>query len=167
MPGIRQHPEARCTKACESGRAPQGLCIPLRTLLYYLEDDGTESVGLVVFDELEKSQSHLLVGQMDKYFKQTETGRQRAARVIPEPFFVHSDLVTGVQIADIVAYLLSWGFRFNSMTESHRSELERYDEAISAMRYRATREMCGKSDFQVWSFAYLDDLRSRSERTAT
>ena len=134
---------------------------------YYLEDDGPEAVGLVVFDELEKSQSHLLVGQMDTYFKQTETGRQRAAKVIPEPFFVHSDLVTGVQIVDILAYLLSWGFRFNPMSEPHRPELERYCEAISTMRYRATREMCGKSDFEIWSLAYLDDLRPRSERTVT
>jgi len=134
---------------------------------YYLEDDGPEAIGLVVFDELEKSQSHLLVGQMDTYFKQTETGRQRAARVIPEPFFVHSDLVTGVQIVDIIAYLLSWGFRFGSMSEPHRPELERYCNAISTMRYRATREMCGKSEFEIWSLAYLDDLRPRNEKTST
>jgi hypothetical protein len=134
---------------------------------YYLEDDGPESVGLIVFDELEKSQSHLLVGQMDTYFKQTETGRQRAARVIPEPFFVHSDLVTGVQIVDLVAYLLSWGYRLNSMNEPHRVELERYRDAISAMRYRATRDMCGKSDFGIWSLVYLDDLRPRNEIVPT
>lgn len=134
---------------------------------YFLEDDGPDAVGLVVFDELEKSQSHLLVGQMDTYFKQTEKGRQRASRVIPEPFFVHSDLVTGVQIVDILAYLLSWGFRFNAMTEPHRPELERYCDAIAAMRYRATREMCGKTDFEIWSLAYLDDLRPKNEQVPT
>lgn len=132
---------------------------------YYLEDDGAESVGLIVFDELEKSQSHLLVGQMDTYFKQTETGRLRAARVIPEPFFVHSDLVTGVQIVDILAYLISWGFRFNAMDEPHRTELERYCDAIATMRYRAIREVCGNPGFVVWSLAYLDDLRPRDERS--
>jgi hypothetical protein len=134
---------------------------------YYLEDDGMDSVGLVVFDELEKSQSHLLVEQMDKYFKGTETGRQRAARVIPEPFFVHSDLVTGVQVADIVAYLLSWGFRITAMKEPHRPELDRYCDAIAALRYRAMREMCGKSGFEIWSLAYLDDLRPKNERVST
>ena len=38
-------------------------------------------------------------------------GRHRASRIIPEPFFAHSDLTTGVQIADLVAYVISWGFR--------------------------------------------------------
>lgn len=131
---------------------------------YFLEDDSPESVGLVVFDELEKTQSHLLIGQMDTYFKETGTGRQRASRVVPEPFFVHSDMVTGVQVADLVAYLISWAFRFNAMNEPHRPELERYCDAIAAMRYRAVREMCGKADFEVWSLAYLDDLRPVSER---
>jgi Protein of unknown function (DUF3800) len=56
--------------------------------------------GIVVFDELEKTKSHLLIDQAHRYFKDTATGRHRATLIIPEPFFVHSDLSTGVQIAD-------------------------------------------------------------------
>ena len=68
---------------------------------YFLEDNAADEQGVVVFDELEKSQSHLLIDQMHRYFEETAVGRHRASRIIPEPFFVHSDLTTGVQIADL------------------------------------------------------------------
>ena len=71
---------------------------------YFLEDNDDREQGIVVFDELEKSQSHLLIDQMRRYFAETRVGQQRSSHIIPEPFFVHSDLTTGVQIADLVAY---------------------------------------------------------------
>ena len=35
---------------------------------YFLEDNAAREQGIVVFDELEKSQSHLLIDQMHRYF---------------------------------------------------------------------------------------------------
>ena len=90
---------------------------------YFLEDLGPDAFGIAVFDELEKVQSHLLVGQMDSYFKRTLRGRQRAGRILPEPLFVHSDLTTGVQIADLIAYIISWGMRFGTMSRPARTEI--------------------------------------------
>ena len=78
---------------------------------YFLEDKETVPSGIIVFDELEKSQSHILLEQMDRYFKSTANGRQRSNQIIPEPFFVHSDLTTGIQLADLIAYIISWGVR--------------------------------------------------------
>ena len=40
---------------------------------------------------------------MHRYFADTAVGWHRAGRIIPEPFLVYSDLITGVQIADLVA----------------------------------------------------------------
>ena len=76
---------------------------------YYLEDISTNEMGLIVFDELEKAKCRILIGQLESYFLETEKGYQRSARIVPEPFFVHSDLTTIVQLADIVAYSLNWG----------------------------------------------------------
>ena len=90
---------------------------------YFLEDNNTMEQGIVVFDELEKSQSHLLIDQMHRYFADTVVGQQRSSRIIPEPFFVHSDLTTGVQIADLVAYVISCGFRMARMNKPARPEL--------------------------------------------
>jgi hypothetical protein len=107
---------------------------------YFLEDTGADALGLVVFDELERVQSHILVEQMNRYFQDTWTGRTRSARVIPEPFFVHSELTTGVQLADLIAYLLSWGFRTPRMNEAARQELRPIVDRACQLRHRAIRE---------------------------
>ncbi|OGJ90695.1 MAG: hypothetical protein A2487_18025 [Candidatus Raymondbacteria bacterium RifOxyC12_full_50_8] len=130
---------------------------------YFLEDMGHENQGLVVFDELEKAKSHILINQMYRYFRDTAKGKMRADRIIPEPFFVHSDLTTGVQLADLAAYVLSWGFRTPSMAEPARPELSGYADQIASLRYRAIREIGGKPDFVIWSVAHITDLRCRAD----
>ena len=131
---------------------------------YFLEDNAADEQGIVVFDELEKSKSHLLIDQMHRYFADTAVGRHRADRIIPEPFFVHSDLTTGVQIADLVAYVISWGFRMPRMTKPARAELSQLANQVAGLRYRATRERLGNPQFEIWSFAHIADLRTKAER---
>ncbi|MCB9682128.1 MAG: DUF3800 domain-containing protein [Alphaproteobacteria bacterium] len=130
---------------------------------YFLDERPYAPRGIVVFDELERSQCHLLVNQMRLYFLETATGRRRAGRVIPEPFFVHSDLTTLIQLADLLAYVVSWGVRVGPMTRPARPELATLAQAACDLRYRATRERDGQP-FYVWSFAVIDDLRPRDER---
>jgi hypothetical protein len=78
----------------------------LERFFYYLEDRSTTEMGLVVFDELDKARSRILINQLGAYCRDTHTGYVRSSRIVPEPFFVHSDLTTVIQIADIVAYCL-------------------------------------------------------------
>jgi len=136
----------------------------------FLEDQSSEQAypqqGVLVFDELEKAKSHLLIDQAHRYFKDTATGRHRSSLIIPEPFFVHSDLTTGVQIADLVAYCISWGFRLPSMTRPSRGELAPYIEQIKGLRHRALRQKMGKANFEIWSISYIPDLRTSVEREA-
>jgi len=133
---------------------------------YFLEDIDPTAAGIVVFDELEKSRSHILVEQMSRYFRYTVKGRLRSGQIIPEPFFVHSDLTTGVQLADLVAYLISWGFRTGDLTAPARSELAGYVEQVCQLRHRAIREVRGNPNFVIWSFATINDLRAREEIAA-
>lgn len=123
---------------------------------YYklLKRDGATARGLVVFDELERSQSHLLIDQMSRYFRGTETGRMRAGRVIPEPFFVHSDLTTGVQLADLVAYLVAWNVRVLGMDRPARTELDPLGELVL--------DLCDP-DYIRRNIAVVKDLRPRPE----
>jgi len=134
---------------------------------YFLEDEtertGTQQQGVLVFDELEKSKSHILIEQAHRYFKDTQTGRQRSSLIVPEPFFVHSDLTTGVQLADLVAYCLSWGFRLPTMTKPSREELKPYVEQIRHMRYRTVRKKQGVEAFEIWSIQRIADLRTSVE----
>lgn len=134
---------------------------------YFLEDKDTSLSGIIVFDELEKSQSHILIKQMDRYFKDTARGKQRAGQIIPELFFVHSDLTTGIQLADFVAYIASWNVRFEGMNEPRRLELDSLTEQLLSLRYRAVREVDGNPNYHVWSFAVITDLRAREDRSET
>jgi hypothetical protein len=132
---------------------------------YYLEDRSPTEMGLVVFDELEKAQSRILIHQMERYFLETENGYQRSSRIVPEPFFVHSDLTTAVQLADIVAYCFNWGIRLNSMTEATRREIEPFAEVAFNMRYVGRRfDEADGQEWPVYGVFYLDDLRPRQER---
>lgn len=132
---------------------------------YFLDDQPPFQQGLVIFDELERSQSHILTNQMEVYFEHTATGRLRASRIVPEPLFVHSDLTTMVRVADYVAYIISWAVRFGPMTRDARPGLQQLAQIVMGMRYRAVRDR-GGADFHVWSFTYIDDLRPRAEREA-
>lgn len=131
---------------------------------YFLEDVDPAAAGVVVFDELEKSKSHILLGQMDSYFKLTAKGRKRAKQIIPEPFFVHSDLTTGIQVADLAAYIISWGFRTARLLEPKREELKNLVHIISQLRHHSERHVEGQTNFKVWSFGIIQDLRGGSAR---
>ncbi len=130
----------------------------------YLENCRSDEMGIVVFDELEKTQSHMLVDQMYRYFRDTAKGMHRASRVIPEPFFVHSDLTTGVQLADIVAYIISWNVRVHTMSRSGRSELDDLGELVKQLRYICTVSGEDGREYPLHSFAVIDDIRPRDER---
>jgi hypothetical protein len=132
---------------------------------YWVDEQPGHERGLVVFDELERSKSHVLNGQMAAYFRSTLTGRVRSGRIVPEPFFVHSDLTTGIRIADLVAYLVAWNVRVGAMSARGRPELDELGKLVIQLRHRATVERPGYPDgFWVWSFAVIEDLRTKDER---
>jgi hypothetical protein len=130
---------------------------------YFLEPRDDRSMGIIVFDELEKSRSHVLVDQSHRYFRDLKTGQTRAKRIVPEPFFVHSELTTGIQLADIVAYTISWGVRFKSLTKPARPELAEFAALVLKLRQRAVLKRNG-ADFEVLSFAHINDLRTQNEK---
>ena len=135
---------------------------------YFLEDrsqvTGRQEHGILVFDELEKSQSHILLDQAHRYFRDTATGKQRTTHIVPEPFFVHSDLTTGIQIADLVAYCISWGLRFGAMAEPIRVELGEFADQIRRLQYWTSREKPGGASQKIGSFNYISDLRTSREK---
>lgn len=134
----------------------------LERFFYWLEDSRPGELGLVIFDELERSRCHLLIDQMALYFRTTQRGRLRAARIIPEPFFVHSELTTAIQVTDLVAYIIAWGLRFGAMDGPRREELSSLAELVLGLRYRTKKP--DQPDFTVWSFTLIEDLRPKVEK---
>lgn len=101
---------------------------------------------------------------MYQYFQKTSKGQLRAGRIIPEPFFVHSDLTTAIQLADLVAYTIAWNVRVGRMDAPKRDELDELGQLVCALRYRTVRPTESNPDFAVWSFAVIEDLRPTGER---
>lgn len=121
---------------------------------HFLNVQQSGQMGIVIFDELEKSKSHLLVRQMGEYFLRTKNGRDRASLIIPEPMFVHSDLTTMIQVADLVAYIVSWGVRLPGMTEPPREELATLAGEVVKLRYRHQTP----GEHGMWGFKLITSL---------
>lgn len=121
--------------------------------------------GVLIFDEQDRALSQSLLDQMHRYFIETGRGRQRAERLIPMPFFVHSELTPAIQLADLVAYIVNWGLRTERMFEPARSELRPYADKVFELRYQyegSKRILGGRG--KKSGIVYIDDLRTRRER---
>ncbi len=120
--------------------------------------------GIIVFDELDVTQSRRLGSHMRAYFEDTRTGRERAKRILPEPFFVHSDITTLVQVADLVAYSLNWGWRLEGkMTKATRVEIELFAAQIAGLQFKGKQQK-GTKIWTLRGFCFIQDLRSSRER---
>lgn len=128
----------------------------LERYYYFLDEKKEQPSGIIVFDETEKNHSQRLIQQIENYFKKTSKGKMRSNLLIPEPLFVHSDLTTGVQIADIVAYIISWGLRLKGMeTDNVRPELSNLVELVKLLRYRTVREVESGKNREIWSITFV------------
>jgi len=127
----------------------------------FLNGQADDPMGYLVFDELDKSASHVLLGQVNSYFIKTANGRTRSRLIIPEPFFVHSDLTTLVQVTDIIAYSLSWGLRLHSMTEPAREELALVVQAARGLQFRHETKTR-----TTWGYTLIRDLRPSAAQIA-
>jgi hypothetical protein len=125
--------------------------------------------GVLIFDEQDRALSQGLLNQIHKYFVETDRGKQRAERMIPMPFFVHSELTPAIQFADIVAYITNWGLRMPRMPEPARAEMKPLADKVFALRYQGHeipvpgRILKGRKK-KTWGIAYIEDLRPRDEQ---
>jgi len=126
-------------------------------------DDIPRPMGTIVFDEVEKSQSQILIEQMERYFLRTNKGKVRSRLIVPEPLFVHSDLTTMIQMADLIAYIVSWGVRLTGgarpMTKPRRDELDSLARQVCGLRYHAKTP----GGYDTWGFTTIGELRAKDE----
>lgn len=84
----------------------------LERFFYFLEVK--KEHGLLVLDEVDKTDDRRFVRRLETYFQKTQTGRYRTAWIVPTPLFVASDMTYAVQAADLCIYCVNWGFRLPS-----------------------------------------------------
>lgn len=127
----------------------------LERFFYFLESQ--HDFGLLVMDEVDKSNDRKFVRQMDAYFTKTATGRYRTAWIVPTPFFVSSDLTYPIQAADLCIYCVNWGFRLPSqgMSAATRDEIAReFGPWLHQLQYRGDAYREGEI-FKTWGITYV------------
>ncbi len=123
---------------------------------YFLESQQPEEDGTIIFDEVEKSMSRLRIIQMNNYFQRSYNGTIRSSLILPEPIFVHSDLTTGIQVADLIAYVISWNFRNARLTKPRRPELNPFLKCIRAMEFKYAPNT-GAYPYKIKSIITIDN----------
>jgi hypothetical protein len=136
-----------CAVPCGAARPPVDHDRPEDTLrkdhtflferfFYFLEKE--RRMGLLVMDEVEKTEDRRFVQKLHSYFTNTAKGRERARWIVPAPFFVSSDMALPVQVADVLIYALNWGYRHTKeMTAPTRPEIaERYGPRIERFKWK-------------------------------
>ena len=76
---------------------------------YLLEEK--QQHGILVMDEVDKTEDRRFVRRMERYFTKTDNGRYRASWIVPTPVFVSSATSYAIQAADLCIYCVNWGFR--------------------------------------------------------
>jgi hypothetical protein len=80
------------------------------------------------------------------------------ASISSEPIRDTDDETLGLlrrDIADLIAYIISWGLRIKGMKEPARQELDEYVELIKPLRYRTTRDIGAVANMEIWSITYV------------
>lgn len=105
-----------------------------------------KETGILILDESEKELDRKFVNSLERLFRRHEAARRFTRTIVPNPFFVASDMSYLIQAADIVLYILNWGFRLSSSDPAPpRMELERLDSGrIRAMIDRRQASSGGK-----------------------
>lgn len=108
----------------------------LERFFYFLERE--REMGLLVMDEVEKTSDRKFVARLHDYFTKTLNGRIRTRWIVPTPFFVSSDMLLPVQVADVVIYCINWGYRrAPEMTAEPRPEIaSRFGSKINQLKWR-------------------------------
>lgn len=134
----------------------------LERYFYHLEDE--DQHGLVVMDQVEASSDRRFVRRLEEYFQKTQTGRHRAARIVPAPFFVASDMCYPVQAADVAIYCVNWGFRLplRGMTAETRSEIaENFGPWLAQLQFLGRQQGREGDSFNTYGIVYVPDPYTR------
>ncbi len=126
----------------------------LERVFYFLEE--RKEMGLLVMDGTEKQADLRLVRQMERYFVQSCTGRERTSRIVPAPLFVESDMSYGVQVADLCIYCLNWAWRSPAMLEPVRPELCPLVHELQALVWHGAGQRQGHA-FRTHGLVFVPD----------
>jgi hypothetical protein len=130
----------------------------LERYFYHLEQERQH--GLLVMDEVEKTDDRRFVSRLEAYFRKTQTGRYRSSWIVPAPFFVSSEMTYPVQAADLAIYCINWGFRLptRGMDAPVRREIaEDFGRWLAQLQFRGQGYREGEV-YDSYGIVFVPDL---------
>ena len=115
--------------------------------------------GLLILDEVDKTEDRRFVRRLESYFTKTSTGRYRTTWIVPAPLFVSSEMTYAVQAADLVIYCINWGFRIpaSGMNAPTRTEISsRFASWIGNLQFRGHSYRDGNV-FDIFGVTFVPD----------
>ena len=155
---------AAIPRGAEKPDTPEAYEYLRKDLVYLLQRyfdflDSKEEHGLMVLDEVEKTEDRRFVRRLERYFTKTQTGRIRSTWIVPSPFFVASDMAYPIQVADMVIYCINWGFRLPSrgMNAPVRDELaDEFSPWIRRLQFQGQSHHDGET-YEEFGIVYVPD----------
>jgi hypothetical protein len=119
--------------------------------------------GFLIMDQCEKKFDKKFKKQLHNYFKKTEIGKKQSEFIIPEPFFIESDINYFIQIADLIIYIINHGYRKAPfMNKPARKEIkDKYEEKIRSLEFFTTDKIKrdGKTiDGSIYGIKLVKDI---------
>ncbi len=127
----------------------------LERFFYFLEEKRQH--GLLVMDEVEKTEDRRFVKRLEAYCTRTKRGRYFTAWIVPTPFFVSSDMTYPLQAADLCIYCINWGFRLPSqgMNAPRRDEIgDEFGPWLGQLQFRGQGYEAGEV-FPTFGIRYV------------
>jgi len=129
----------------------------LERFFYFLETEREH--GILVMDEVDKTEDRRFVARLQAYFTKTANGRYRTTWIVPTPFFVASDMTYAIQAADVCIYCINWGFRLAAigMDAPARNEIAgEFGPWLSRLQFRGQGYRDGEV-FESFGIIYVPD----------
>lgn len=127
------------------------------------DDRFQNEVAIIIHDSKDIPYSKRLIQQMQEYFSGTGKGISRSEYLCPFPFFSISHLTPFIEIVDLAAYCINWGYRSGPINLKTRKEIEHLGQMFGDLQISIDVMRSGKY-VKLYGIHFIDDLRPRSEK---
>ncbi|GMV89205.1 MAG: hypothetical protein AMXMBFR81_21360 [Chthonomonas sp.] len=132
------------------------ICYLMERFFYFLEERGDS--GVLVLDETDRSDDRRFLQRLERYFSSHDQGKAHSRLILPTPLFTESAMSYPIQAADVICYLISQGFRLQSMDIPARPDFRQtWLDLLGALRFQCNRETRAGGVRVMHSFVYVKD----------
>ncbi len=124
---IEERPTQEQIDAAEEYLLPRGYIYLFERINICCSQINENEKGILIFDSQDMRKNEILSKQIGGFFHKSKKGFS-LNQIVPEPYFVSSNICYGIQLADLIAYIV--GHKF-----AHRNELKPFYDQIKEFQF--------------------------------